>query len=71
MAWVVSVFGTSSARVQGRRAGFEKRARPVILGVSVLVVGNRRGLQIRTTNDKHVNANGDFLGGLPSWWVGF
>ena len=57
---MVSVFETSSARVKGRRAGFENRARPGILGVSGLVVGNWRGLQISTTDDNHVNANGEF-----------
>jgi hypothetical protein len=34
--------------------------RPGCGGVSVLVVGNRLGLQIRKPDDKHVNANGEY-----------
>jgi len=34
--------------------------RPVIDGVSVLVIGNWLGLQFSKTDDKHVNANGEF-----------
>ncbi len=31
------------------------------MGVSVLVIGNRLGLPFSKTDDKHVNANGNFL----------
>jgi hypothetical protein len=34
--------------------------RPVIPGVSGRVVGIRLGLQISKSDDKHVNANGEF-----------
>ena len=35
--------------------------RPVLHGVSVLVLGIRLGLKIRKPHDKHVNANGGNL----------
>ena len=33
---------------------------PVLYGVSVLLFGNRLGLQISKPDDNQVNANGDF-----------
>ena len=51
-------------REGGRGAGLVANlTRPVIDGVSVLVIGIRLGLQFSKTDDKHVNANGElFLG---------
>jgi len=34
--------------------------RPVLLGVSVLLIGNRLGLQFSKLDDNQVNANGGF-----------
>jgi hypothetical protein len=43
-----------------RGAGFNLTL-PVLLGVSVRVIGNWLGLQFSKPDDKHGNANGEFF----------
>ena len=51
-------FETGSAS-GGQGAGLvAKLTRPVLHGVSVLVIGIRLGFQSSKSHDKHVNANG-------------
>ena len=69
----MSTDGTRSRAICPGGAGFETRSasggrgavlvanatRPVQHGVSVLVIGNRIGVQGSKPGDKHVNANGE------------
>jgi hypothetical protein len=58
---VVSVLEISFLRwLTGRSADFQNRIRPDSFRASVLVIGNRLGLQISKPDDKHVNVSGKF-----------
>jgi len=54
-------FETSSAKANRGAVLVANSTRPVLLGVSVRLFGNRLGLQISEPDDKQVNANGQFL----------
>src|SRR5271155_4413132 len=64
---VVSDLKTDLRAGMGRGAGCNL-TRPVIQGVSVLVVGNLAWLQNRQAGGQHMNANGEFMpsANLPS-----
>ena len=54
-------FETSSAKGDMGAVLVSNSTLPVSHGVSVLLIGNRLGLQIRKPDDKQVNANGEIF----------
>ena len=60
-------FETSSAKGHTGAGLVANATRPVMHGVSVLLIGNWLGLQISKPDDKHVNANrGLFVVNFPA-----
>jgi hypothetical protein len=58
--FVLVVSGLKPDRERGTWRGLVANSTPPVLhGVSVLLVGNRLGLQISKPDDKQVNANGE------------
>jgi hypothetical protein len=63
MSFVLMVSGLKPVLRGGWGAGLVANATPPVLhGVSVLVVGNWIGLKASKTDDKRVNASGEFMG---------